>query len=72
MNVNRYSIGTGGMVNATRPLAVTVLGAVGGPKWDGAPVRPESGLLRLRQELDVYANLRPAAQGAIDMVIVST
>ena len=36
------------------------LGAVGGPKWDSAPARPEQGLLRLRRVLDVYANLRPA------------
>jgi 3-isopropylmalate dehydrogenase len=36
------------------------LGAVGGPKWDGAPTRPEAGLLGLRQGLGVYANLRPA------------
>jgi len=36
------------------------LGAVGGPKWDGAPARPEQGLLRLRRALGVYANLRPA------------
>jgi len=35
-------------------------GAVGGPKWDHAPVRPEAGLLRIRKELGVYANLRPA------------
>jgi 3-isopropylmalate dehydrogenase len=36
------------------------LGAVGGSQWDGAPVRPEEGLLRLRRRLGVYANLRPA------------
>jgi len=38
-----------------------LLGAIGGPKWSApqAKVRPESGLLRLRQELGVYANLRP-------------
>ena len=36
------------------------LGAVGGPKWDKGPVRPEAGLLALRRALDVYANLRPA------------
>jgi 3-isopropylmalate dehydrogenase len=38
-----------------------LLGAVGGPKWDDpqASVRPEQGLLRLRQELRLYANLRP-------------
>ncbi len=35
------------------------LGAVGGPKWDDAPVRPEKGLLDLRRDLGVYANLRP-------------
>jgi 3-isopropylmalate dehydrogenase len=37
------------------------LGAVGGPKWDdpNAKVRPEQGLLRLRSELGVFANLRP-------------
>jgi 3-isopropylmalate dehydrogenase len=39
-----------------------VFGAVGGPKWDNiAPeIRPERGLLRLRQELGLFANLRPA------------
>lgn len=35
------------------------LGAVGGPKWDLAPKRPEEGLLALRKALGVYANLRP-------------
>lgn len=39
-----------------------LFGAVGGPAWDNAPQedRPERGLLRLRKELDLYANLRPA------------
>jgi 3-isopropylmalate dehydrogenase len=38
-----------------------LLGAVGGPQWSApaAKVRPEQGLLRLRRELGVYANLRP-------------
>ncbi|HEX9203975.1 MAG TPA: 3-isopropylmalate dehydrogenase [Vicinamibacteria bacterium] len=36
------------------------LGAVGGPKWDGGPARPEQGLLRLRRAMGVFANLRPA------------
>ena len=38
-----------------------LLGAVGGPKWDDplAKVRPEDGLLKLRQELGLFANLRP-------------
>jgi 3-isopropylmalate dehydrogenase len=40
-----------------------LLGAVGGPRWDGVEParRPERGLLRLRRELGVYANLRPVA-----------
>ena len=39
-----------------------IFGAVGGPKWDGIPYdkRPEAGLLRLRKDLALYANLRPA------------
>jgi len=39
-----------------------LLGAVGGPKWDQAPYakRPEAGLLRLRKDLQLFANLRPA------------
>jgi 3-isopropylmalate dehydrogenase len=39
-----------------------LFGAVGGPKWDGVPydVRPEAGLLRLRKDLQLFANLRPA------------
>lgn len=38
-----------------------LFGAVGGPKWDNLPVdrRPERGLLTLRKELQLYANLRP-------------
>src|SRR3972149_11785520 len=39
-----------------------LLAAVGGPKWDKleSAKKPESGLLKLRKELGVYANLRPA------------
>jgi len=39
-----------------------LLGAVGGPKWDDLErrLRPETALLKLREELDLYANLRPA------------
>jgi len=39
-----------------------LMGAVGGPRWANAPrdKRPEAGLLRLRQAMGVYANLRPA------------
>ena len=39
-----------------------LFGAVGGPKWDKVPYdsRPEAGLLRLRKEMELFANLRPA------------
>jgi 3-isopropylmalate dehydrogenase len=49
-------------IAACRSSEAVLLGAVGGPKWDTTdPARPraESGLLRLRRELGVYANLRP-------------
>lgn len=49
-------------LNACRDADAILLGAVGGPKYDEAPreLRPERGLLRLRAELDLFANLRPA------------
>ncbi len=39
-----------------------LLGACGGPEWDDLPFeqKPERGLLRLRKEMDLFANLRPA------------
>ena len=52
--------------NATMERALAadavMLAAVGGPKWDGVPYdhRPEAGLLRLRKDLKLFANLRPA------------
>ena len=51
---------------ATRALAneadAILLGAVGGPQWDGLPAqeRPERGLLAIRADLDLFCNLRPA------------
>ncbi|MGZ4340442.1 MAG: 3-isopropylmalate dehydrogenase [Gaiellaceae bacterium] len=55
---------------ACRDARAVLLGAVGGPRWDGDAVRPEAGLLGLRQALDVYANLRPAARGNVDLLVV--
>ncbi|HZT91342.1 MAG TPA: 3-isopropylmalate dehydrogenase [Gaiellaceae bacterium] len=55
---------------ACRDADAVLLGAVGGPTWDDAPVRPEQGLLELRRALDVYANLRPARRGDVDLVVV--
>ncbi len=45
-----------------RSADAVLLGAVGGPKWEPLEIaiRPEKGLLRLRSELDLFANLRPA------------
>lgn len=45
-----------------READAILLGAVGGPKWDSlpAPERPERGLLAIRADLDLFANLRPA------------
>jgi len=46
-----------------RECQAVLLGAVGGPRWDAMPVdqRPEKGLLRIRKELGLFANLRPAS-----------
>ncbi len=48
-------------LNACRRADAILLGAVGGPRWDGLPLgqRPESGLLELRKALELYVNLRP-------------
>src|SRR3569623_513804 len=45
---------------ACRGADAILMGAVGGPRWDKAPVRPEAGLLALRAALGLFANLRPA------------
>ena len=49
-------------LDMARQADAVLLGAVGGPKWDTLDfsLRPERGLLRLRAELDLFANLRPA------------
>jgi 3-isopropylmalate dehydrogenase len=48
-------------LDACRHSHAVLLGAVGGPKWDdpNAKTRPEAGLLRIRKELGLFANLRP-------------
>jgi 3-isopropylmalate dehydrogenase len=57
-------------LEACRRSDAILLGAVGGPEWDGLPPdrRPEAGLLLLRKHLDLFANLRPvrAHEGALD------
>lgn len=48
-------------IDACKDSDAILLGAVGGPKWDDptAKTRPEVGLLKIRQELELFANLRP-------------
>jgi 3-isopropylmalate dehydrogenase len=55
---------------AVKAADAVLLGAVGGPRWDAAPRRPEDGLLALRKELDAYANLRPVRGRDIDVLVV--
>src|SRR6516165_5048271 len=60
-DASQKSITDATMAQAKAADAV-IFGAVGGPKWDNVPydVRPEAGLLRLRKDLGLFANLRPA------------
>ena len=73
LEIEKASIGGAGYDEHGDPLPETtlqlaksadavLLGAVGGPKYDQLPrqVRPEQGLLRIRKELGLFANLRPA------------
>src|SRR3954451_11856518 len=60
-DADKVSITDATMAMAQASDAV-IFGAVGGPKWDAVPyeARPEAGLLRLRKEMGLFANLRPA------------
>ncbi|WFD42252.1 3-isopropylmalate dehydrogenase [Malassezia psittaci] len=71
LELNSYDFGGAAIDSAGEPLPETtlkacksadaiLLGAVGGPKWGVGKVRPEQGLLQIRKELDLYANVRPA------------
>jgi 3-isopropylmalate dehydrogenase len=73
LSITRKPIGGAALLASKNPLpddtlqaclssSAVLLGAVGGPSFDSFPahLRPESGLLRLRRELGVFANLRPA------------
>ncbi|HCY03923.1 MAG TPA: 3-isopropylmalate dehydrogenase, partial [Gammaproteobacteria bacterium] len=53
-------------LSAAEQVDAVLLGGVGGPKWDDLPthLRPEKGLLGLRQSLGLFANLRPALLSA--------
>jgi len=60
-DVHGEAISDADMAKALKADAV-IFGAVGGPKWDAVAYeqRPEAGLLRLRKDLQLFANLRPA------------
>ena len=49
-------------IESAKTADAVLLGAVGGPKWDDVDfeIRPEAGLLRIRKDLGLFANLRPA------------
>ncbi|HVS85906.1 MAG TPA: 3-isopropylmalate dehydrogenase [Gaiellaceae bacterium] len=55
---------------ACRGAAAVLKAPIGDPEFDARDNRPEVGMLRLRAELDTYANLRPAVAGEVDVLIV--
>jgi 3-isopropylmalate dehydrogenase len=55
---------------ACRSADAVLLAAVGLPEFERAAIRPEQGLLRLRKELGVFANLRPVRADGVDVLIV--
>jgi 3-isopropylmalate dehydrogenase len=57
-------------LEACRSADAVLKAPIGDPEFDAADVRPEQGMLRLRAELDVYTNLRPAKNGDVDLLIV--
>lgn len=59
-------------LEAAKSADAVLLGAVGGPKWGTGKVRPEQGLLKIRKELNLYANLRPCTFAAEDLVAMSS
>ncbi|SOV06715.1 probable LEU2 - beta-isopropyl-malate dehydrogenase [Ustilago sp. UG-2017a] len=70
INLKSYDFGGAAIDSAGKPLPddtleacknadAILMGSVGGPKWGVGKVRPEQGLLALRKELDLYANIRP-------------
>lgn len=61
-SIDQYGIPlTPSTLDKARIADAIIFGAVGGPSWDDAPyeLRPEAGILMLRKELDIFANVRP-------------
>jgi len=57
-------------LTACKQADAVLKGPIGDPEFDAADVRPEQGLLGLRADLGVYANLRPARAEGIDVLVV--
>lgn len=57
-------------IAACRGCDAVLMGAVGAPTYSWTSSNPEDGMFELRRTLDVYANLRPFREGAIDLMIV--
>jgi 3-isopropylmalate dehydrogenase len=57
-------------LEACRASDAILKAPIGHPEFDAAEVRPEQGVMRLRSELDVYANLRPARQDGVDLLLL--
>jgi 3-isopropylmalate dehydrogenase len=81
LELDEQLLGAAAIRATGEPLPVATLAAcrgadavlkapIGDPEFDAADVRPEQGLLALRAELETYANLRPARQGEVDVLIV--
>lgn len=58
-------------LDAAKKADAVLLGAVGGPKWGTGSVRPEQGLLKIRKELNLYANLRPCKFASESLIELS-
>lgn len=58
-------------LEAAKAADAVILGAIGGPKWGTAAVRPEQGILKLRKEMGTFGNLRPCFFASESLVDVS-
>ena len=58
-------------LDAAKSADAILLAAIGGPKYDNAPVRPEQGLLAIRKELNLFANIRPVRILQVGFTLVS-
>jgi len=57
-------------LKAAKGADAILLAAIGSPEYDNAPVRPEQGLLAIRKELNLFANIRPERIEGVDFVVV--